>query len=174
MKRVLLLLLCFLPLCLHAQFVLTMDGFVNVNNSSKKYLIYEFDNIGKVDLYTSVLKFITSVYISPKDVISKVENEMISVRGVQHDLIGNTATKYTLDYNLIIEIKDNKIRIESPSFICYARTKMNLHLVGSGIGNYVFDKKSGKVVKEFHKKQLEEFFNTLVKKLTKSITSKDD
>lgn len=182
------LLFAFMFICasLNAQFKLTHTGFVDSQNLGKNYVVINFDSLSQKKLYTEVLKFITTSFKSPKDVINEVENEMITIRGIQPKKIGagmrvgkSYMYVYDLDYNITINFKNGKIKIDAPSFECYGLNdgkKISLVLQGgnSGLGGEfkkaLFDKKGdpkeGKIIS-----QLENFFNAFILMLEEYINN---
>ncbi|MDD4190394.1 MAG: DUF4468 domain-containing protein [Mangrovibacterium sp.] len=174
--------LCFAHV-INAQFVLTSQGFTNDNDPQKDFLVYDFEGKSQNELYTKVLSFVTSTYRSPQDVISKVENEMVTINGIQPKKIGNGFFTWDLNYTVTIRIKDDKIRIDAPSFKCEfiddrGRTNyLTLSESNAGLGADVktrIFKKDGSVAKDFAKEQLEIFFNSLISELTKFINNKEN
>ena len=176
---------------LNAQLKLTCNGFVDDKNKEKNYVVVTFDSLSQKKLYTEVLKFITTSFKSPKDVLNEVENEMITIRGVQLKKIGigmRVGKAYTfvydIDYNITISFKDGRIKIDAPSFECYGFSngrKNSLVLQGgnSGLGGEfkkaLFDKK-GNPKEEKAIAQIEDFFNAFISMLTDYIrnSSKQD
>lgn len=169
MKRIILFALLTLPVIANAQFSLTINGFVSSNDSSKNYIVYEYTNIPKEKLYINVLKFITSNFKSAKDVVSKVDNEVISLNAFQPKQIYAKTQNYDINYNLVVSFKDNKIKIDKPIFECttfaYGKT-YRLIMSGSngGFGSEVtigLFKKDGKQNQEKTITYIESFINGL-------------
>ena len=87
MKKFFLLLLLILNCSItQAQFEISPGGFINKENPSQNYVVFNFDDQKASDLYAKVLSSITSKYISPDDVTSNIPNEMINLRGVYKDI----------------------------------------------------------------------------------------
>src|SRR5690606_30506187 len=68
-------------------FELTPDGFVNSTDHSSLYVVVDMAGKDQESLYKDALLAISSFFRSPKDVISTVENEMITVNGYQSKAI---------------------------------------------------------------------------------------
>ncbi|WP_155642483.1 hypothetical protein [Tannerella forsythia] len=107
------------------NFKVQEDGtFVN-ESDGKKFAILSFEGISKNDLYAKTLIGITKIYNSPKDVISKVEGDMISVNGIRQDCINypwlfGSRIIFSIDYVLQFQFKDGKVRVEAPVITrCY-------------------------------------------------------
>ncbi len=183
MKKILFLLLLCFPVFSNAQFLLTPKGFISSEDQTKDFVVYNFEGKSQKELFTKVLSFATSTYNSPKDVISKVENEMITLTGFQPDKIGFGGIikmTYDLNYTLVIKIKDGKIRLDAPTFDCKSFNgdkinRLTLDESNGGLGSEVkvgIFKKTGKVSRDAAKEGLEKFFNALAENIKASIISK--
>ena len=73
------------------------------------YIVFEIENVSKVDLYNNFLKYITQTYRSAKDVVSKYGNEVITINAHQPKQIYANTLKYDLDYTIVINFRDGKI-----------------------------------------------------------------
>ncbi|KFF23460.1 hypothetical protein IW16_24675 [Chryseobacterium vrystaatense] len=127
MKKILTILVLVLCTQLHfAQyFTLTPQGFVSANKS--EYVVVDVPNTKQKDLYKSVLNALSTMYKDPKKVLSTVDGESISVKGYEENVIehkfkgsplqiGKLTLKYDLSYTISFLFKDNRIRIDRPSF----------------------------------------------------------
>jgi hypothetical protein len=162
-------------------FELTPDGFVSSADPTMNYVVFEYDSISQADLFKSVLLFLHTAYKSPKDVVSEIPSEAITLRGSQLDAIGipyrsnadrkvfgKYEVKYDIDYGFTIQFQDNKIRVDAPTFECSRvmnrGQKAYLTLTGKGgflsDNHHVFNLKNGKVEDDV-KNQIETFFNSL-------------
>ncbi len=166
----------------NAQFILTSSGLVPKNDTTKNYIVYEYENIVKEDLYKKVLLFLQKTYRSPDDVINEIPYNSMVIKGFQSEKIGirrkskadrkylgEYGVKYNISYNMTLKFKDNKIRIDIPTFECSrilsSGTKARLFLVGKkgflSDSHYIFSQKDGSIKEEATKKQIEQFFNVL-------------
>lgn len=169
MKKIILFALMVLPVMANAQFSLTINGFVSSQDNSKNYVVFDYDSISKEKLYTNVLKFITANYKSAKDVVSKVDNEIITINALQPKQIKAKTLKYDISYTLVVNFKDNKIKIDSPTFECtsYAFNKpYRLTMSGSngGFGSEItvgLFKKNGEPSQKDTIGEIESFINSL-------------
>lgn len=117
MKRCLsiaiLLLICF---TVHAQFkahfYLQPDGTFRTKDNAN-YAVVEYEGMSAEQLYTMVKSNINSLYKSPKDVMSEVENTSITVRGYEKNIVIDKYGFYGF-YNLNFKFKDGKIRVAAP------------------------------------------------------------
>lgn len=81
------ILICF-TVSAFAQFTLMPRGFVSEADTTKTYVVFHFDNVDKTTLYNKTLAFFNSVYRSPQDVLSSVENESINIHATEKNAIG--------------------------------------------------------------------------------------
>jgi hypothetical protein len=111
MKRILLVLLVILySISLNAQFVLTNNGLYDSNN--KDYYVVNHEGHNKQKLFGEYLVAISKSCISPKDVISKVDGEQISLNIlIKNGVLRNSMHKFDLNATIIFEFKDNKVKI---------------------------------------------------------------
>ena len=166
----------------YAQFALTSNGFVNNSDTTKNYIVFEFPGKTQAQIYKNCLVYLNSAFNSPKDVLSKVENESIAINGYSQSAIRRTnAHRFDLTFNLTIEFKDGRMRILKPSIIditTFTTKQQNMFLVGgtdalSGSYFSIYNKKN--VLKlDLAKSDLENFFNTFIKRLYNSVIEKQD
>lgn len=112
--------LAFYSFALHAQtrpvFELTPKGFINKSDTTLNYIIQDYPGISKQDLYKRTLKFLSKQFASPKDVLSLVDGESITINAIEDRVpVKSYSGRFTLNYTLTIEFKDNKLRILAPS-----------------------------------------------------------
>ena len=173
MKKIILLVILAFPIMVKAQFSLTINGFVSSKDNSKNYVVFDYDSISKEKLYTNVLKYITYNYKSAKDVVSKVDNEVITINAFQPAQIKAKLTKYDISYTIVVNFKDNKIKIDAPDFKCTNNTRDKLYMLtmsgsNGGFGSVVtigLYKKNGEPSQKNTIDELELFFNDLCEKI---------
>lgn len=101
------------------DFKLQADGtFIN-GSDGKNFVVIPFDGKSQSELYSEMLVAITRLYNSPKDVISKVEGEIISVNGISQNCVSLKAmmgikVSFSIQYILQFQFKDGKIRVDAP------------------------------------------------------------
>ena len=84
------------------------------------FQIIQLEGKPKETIYNELLLSVSSLFNSPKDTISSIENQLISVNAIQPiiwkvgGLLG--AVKVDIHYVLKIHIKDGKVKIEAPYF----------------------------------------------------------
>lgn len=102
-----------------SNFQLQSDGTFLLENG-KSFFIDVVNSEPQKELYNKVLNNITKLYVSPQNVISKVDNEMISVNGIAENCVslkGMMGIKvlFSIQYNLQFQFKDGKIRVDAPT-----------------------------------------------------------
>lgn len=134
-----LFLFCFLLCSLHfsnaqkSSFQLQHNG-TFLSPDGKDYIIFPYPEKTKNELYNQLLISISSMYVNPNSVISKVENEMISIRGYSPDFPGVTIKGilsgfYTAGAEYIIKIyfKDEKVKIDAPQIIAVGESNVTFN-----------------------------------------------
>lgn len=160
-------------------FELTPNGFVSVTDTSKNFVVLDFDGKSQSELFKKFLITITTDYRSPQDVISKVENEVITINGIESKAIRRNKLGHNFDINYTVSIhfKDGKVKIDAPTFklTTFTDKLQTLHLNwtrininGSDLGIYG---KKGKLNSEMAKNDLENMFNKLVDLLIRKDSS---
>lgn len=102
-------------------FYLQQDGTM-LSANKDKYVVKEFLNTSKEELYNRTLIALSSLYINPQKVLSTVANEMISISAYADEIpfitvstaMGKISGSPGCNYVLKLYFKDNKIRIDSP------------------------------------------------------------
>ena len=99
-------------------FELTSHGFVSTQDTTKLFSIYYYEGKSQSELYKKALVYINTLYVSPKDVISNVENETITINGVAKSTIrqNSLSPRFDMNYTIVLMFKDNRIRIDAPTF----------------------------------------------------------
>ncbi len=179
MKRITLtsvLFLCYL--FVNAQLVLTPQGFVSTNDTSKNYIVVSFDSVGQKALFDRALLYLNTIYVSPKDVLSLVDSTSITINGLSKGAIPrNNQHVFDLNYSINIQFKQGKIRVNAPAVKLTTTVYSNfqtLYIVANnsldgrrlGIWN-----EKGKLVSERAKIELETFFNKYIDDMVKGINS---
>ncbi len=112
MKKLLFILGIVLPLVANAQWVVTPNGILADSITGKDYMIIQREGT-VTDLYSDILKNVHRAFVRPDDVVSTVENEMISVRGYGETYLKYGGIKQCLRplISVKIEFKDNRMRV---------------------------------------------------------------
>lgn len=176
MKKCIYLLFSLFSFNVYSQyFRLDKDGFSNDGNN---YVVIEFPELKKSELFNKTLTNINSIYSSGKDVVSMVQDESINITAHQDNAI---QSKFEIDYKLNLLFKDGKIRIDAPYFDMYnyasgnfSGTKVPLKLVKDGVlGFWIYNNK-GKLTNQKAYDDLSNFFNILISDILKNNASNDN
>lgn len=166
-------------------FTLTPKGLVSGDKNS--FVVVDFPNAKQAVLYKNVLNALNTMYKNPKEVLSLVDGESITITAYEKGIItdkvkvsplqvGKKTYKYDLSYTLSILFKDGKIRFNSPSFECkrhyesgyksgYASGWTDLPLIkGKDYKSGVFSE-NGKVFSDEAFEGLSKHFNGLIKEI---------
>lgn len=180
MKKLILLTITLLTIAgtANAQYVLTPQGIKNTVNPDADFFTVDCDQKASAELYNAVLVHIAKLFVSPKDVISKVENEAVTINAIGSIVAKNAAgikTKGTMLFTMSMQFKDNKVRFNDPNII---RMKADQELCLQGGGYFsacigIFNKK-GEVRNDIAKETIELFFNSLVKNLESGLEDSDN
>lgn len=172
------------------SFTLTANGFVDEKNTEKTFVVIEATGT-QAGLYNKAKAYLTSIYRSPKDVLSEAAPDLITVNGIETDAVqkkamGMVAVSYDMNYTLTIRFKDGRIRVDAPTFTLadYDNGSKPIKMVlcgksnggfGSEVINAIYNKK-GELKAKYAKDALEAFFNGYVARLIKGIsnTEKED
>jgi len=151
----------------NAQFALTPNGLVSSADESKRSVSYEFKGLMQNYLYSRILPFVEEHFTNARDHIDEKEPEYVIVEGIGINKIGLGAIKGNIIFNLSINIENNKLIYEVSEL-----TFSNALLVESGDSkkDYIFNK-DGEIQNQALKKQVEEYFNTLVDTINSYITT---
>lgn len=103
----------------NGKFKFSTDGFFN-DNDSKNFIVITAQGKKSSDIMSSVVSTLSSMYSNPSKVVSTLGDNIINVTAsskldVVNDLI-MVVQRYTFTYNIKIEIKDGKIKVDSPCF----------------------------------------------------------
>jgi len=146
-------------------FTLTPNGFVADNKND--FAVVEIPGVKQDELYKNVLNAINTIYSNPQNGLNVVSGESISLSATQTKAIKSSAGimtyDYDIDYTLSFLFKDGKIRINSPKFEAYMQNY-------NGTWNTLnikkaYFKNNGEIKSEKNYKQINDFFNNLIKRV---------
>ena len=153
-----------------AQFVLTPNGLQL--EDGRDYLIVNFENKTKEELFDAVHQFAGTEFISPQDVISVSGKELITFNGVATNIPWrNIISKYcSFNFTITFLFKDNRMRVNIPSINRIYTEAINLKLVQSSalLTDSIF-KKNGKIYSPQTKAGIESFFNNFIEEIKQYI-----
>ena len=101
-------------------FTITTDGYYRAPDG-KDYIVYPFEGKSAKDIYTFICTNVARVYNSPQKVMSSVENTSVAIHAYADDILYQKSYLgikffYEGTYNLLIEIKDGRVKVNAPSF----------------------------------------------------------
>lgn len=95
------------------------EGFTNISDG-KNYVIITAGGKSASDIKSSVLSSLSDMYTNPNKVISTIGDNIINVNGyARNAFVGQFAGNnvyFSFNYNIKIEIKDSKIKVDAPTF----------------------------------------------------------
>ena len=167
----------YLPITLRSQFSLTPNGFYSQND--KQYIVLEVDG-DKQELFKASELYFNKAYKKPKQVLNKVEYDLITISAKQPNVIRrNKMHTFDLSYSMTFEFRDNRIKVSITdiTMTTFNQKYQTLALQGSNSLNgdelFIWSKK-GKLKSQLAKLDLENFFNAFLSAFESSFENKDD
>ncbi|WP_231489862.1 DUF4468 domain-containing protein [Pedobacter sp. Leaf170] len=153
------------------SFKLTPNGFVNAADTTKNYVVIDVPNKKQTDLYKSSLLYFSKLYVSPKEVMTLIENQSIILNGVEKQAVKMKVLylnpSWDINHTSNYEFKDDKVKVN-----------FNINKISTYTGDIFREKtmrdffnKRGEVKDEKAIKSIEEYFNQGLKKYAESLTS---
>lgn len=114
MKKFLFLLLALLPIMASAQWAITPDGTLVDSITGDTHMIIEREGTA-AELYKQVLKNVHRLFASPDDVVSSIENEMITVNGYTETTLKYAGFNHSFEplISVKVEFKDGRMRVSA-------------------------------------------------------------
>ena len=156
------------------------DAFKNETNY-KQFIVVTATGKNASELKSSIINILSSLFDHPDKVISTVGENIVMVNA--YDGTGFTkretrngkpsSTSYTYSYSIKIEIKDGKIKINSPSF---SNLKATLHYLGQDRFLGTYDEESFYyAMKEANaENKVESLMNSYIDKIVSGLSKNDD
>ena len=181
--------ICFFVFCMLSMSVFGQTD-VNLNNEkcgfsfetsefiSKQsydgFVVYEIPEMSASDLKASVYTTLSSMYKSPKDVITTLSDNMIQLEGYAAKVYGKYAgeTYYRRDilFNLVIQFKDGKVRYNAPTF-----KQIYTEWPLSGMGRLNMNLPLSELVEDdISRTRVEVYFNNLIKSINSQLKKSND
>lgn len=162
-----------------SYFQLTPDGFRT--NEGSTYFVIQQDGCSAADLYNRVLLSVGRQFKSPKDVISTVVNQQISINAIYPDIVKVKGFSGMADARFIVifEFKESRMRIIAPEILSFnneygaeilyicQKTKALTQTKDQSI----FDYKTRNVRMTEYKATIENAFNALIHNLIYTTTN---
>ena len=186
MRNYILSLFALVTICANAQtFELTAHGFVDSANTTNDYIIVPFEEKSQMEIYNLAMAAMGKCFVSPKDRISKVEYSQLNINGTIPNVtyLNRMGMKLYFDlyFNLILEFKDGRMKINGPIINDIVRDapfgdKHHMFLTeserGSAIsGHKALFKNNGKVNEKKHKENIERAMNSFVSRIVSEMNS---
>ena len=165
-----------------SYFQWTPDGFrINEGNT---YTVIQQNGSSAADLYNRVLLSVERQFKSPKDVISTIANQQISINAIYPDIVKVKGFSGMADARFIVvfEFKDNRMRVIAPKIlsfnneygteILYIWQKTNA--LTQTKDQSIFDYKTRNVRMTEYKTIIENAFNTLIHNLIYTTNTNND
>ena len=93
--------------------------FISQQNSNDDFVVYEVPDMKSADLKSAVYTTLSSMYKSPKDVITSLSDNMIQLEGyasgVYRTNAGNTSYGKDILFDMVIQFKDGRVRYNRPT-----------------------------------------------------------
>lgn len=165
-------------------FTLTPNGYRNLSDQNKNYIVHKFTNISKEEISKRVVQWICyslNNYEPNIELFSKDNHTILLKKSIEYFILFGY-TYMTLDYEISFFITDNAIRINAPSSYLsgvtpaigrpYNGTKSYLGIKGKNKGDfsYIYDANDKLILSE-HKTKLEDYFNSLCTKIIEAIST---
>lgn len=177
MKNILFVLLLAFPSFVNAQFTLTPAGFVSTVDSTKNFLVVDAPGLKQADLYKKAMVYLNASFVSPKNVLSVVDGESITINGLAKDAIKMKVLylnpTWDIDYTITLQFKDGKFRLSEPhinKISTYTGDVYRVATIGPGPGKEIYNKK-GELKQKDGKENLEVYFNAFIKTMITGITT---
>lgn len=150
-------------------------GLFCAQDETKDYAVFEMPNLSAAEIKAALFTKLSSMFKSPKDVITNISDGIIQLEGyasrVYYDTRDTASLPADLSFTIIIQIKDGKVRYNVPTvnqiylqnfpFLGTARLNMEKPL-------------SSLVEKDSNRASVAEYFNDLVNILNSSIRASDE
>ncbi|ERJ57470.1 hypothetical protein M472_01695 [Sphingobacterium paucimobilis HER1398] len=162
---------------------ITPNGFVDLHDSSKKYVILDFPSISKEELFKETIKYINANYDRPEEITNLLPEEQIVITyfdliKVNAGFLGGGSIDLQYYYKYDIQFKDGKIRFEPKfDYLKYWRSETIISLIGdkpfANGATGLFNRK-GKATNDKMIQAVEDKTNEFIRSLKEKINSLND
>lgn len=154
------------------------DGFFN-DMDGKDYIVITAEGKSTSDIKSSVMSTLSSMYSNPSKVISTLGDNIVNVTAYASDVFkypfANSLKHYSFTYNIKMEIKDGKVKIDTPSFSNILEQEV---FMGQTIGTEYLDTKGLYMglffAKEHEQAKVESLINSHITKIVSGLSSNSD
>ncbi len=108
------------------DFTLDNSGKYIISGSTNDYYVFQYEGESQSALFNKALIGVTKTFVSAKDVVSKVENSLISINSthaIEYYLAGIVKIVNHVNYIIELEFKDGKIKINAPTIVSIRNRK---------------------------------------------------
>jgi len=125
MKNLITLILIACSSVVHAQFFqITPTGFISKIDPTKDYYVVNHSKLNQQELYKKSLIYFNGQFSSPKNVISTVENESITLNFYdKYNIIMSSIWNVNMSYTF--NFKDGKVKISAPYIVRIFNDNLN-------------------------------------------------
>ena len=178
MRKCLLIVISLFSCVLYAKaqsFELTAKGFVNSSQQEVNYIIIPFEGKSQTEIFNMALAAIGKNFVSPQNVINKVEYSQININGLLENVTQRKpmgmVLPFDMKFNLILEFKDGKMKLNAPIIRDIEQqgfADVHIYLTTAERGstflvhNFALFKNNGKVNEKKHKENIQEATNNLI------------
>lgn len=154
---------------LSPEFIITSYGFSNTQDPNRSFIVFQFAGRKAVDLKSSIISKLTTMFSSPKDVINNISDNIVSIDGYAKNVFYYKGYRCDIQFNMTIEFKDGKIRYNNPII-------KQIYVDSDIIGMLRIDKsKTFLTITEAKGESfVANFFNTIVSDLNNAAKKSDD
>ena len=153
------------------------EGFLN-DTDKKDFVVITVPGKTVSDIKSSIVSTLSSMYSNPSKVISTLGDNIINVTAYASDAFyysfSDRLQYYSFTYNIKIEIKDGKIKIDSPSF---SNMFEKITFMGQTIGTDYIDLKKFywaiSDAKELQQEKVEKIFNSHITNIISGLSNSD-
>lgn len=145
-----------------------------LTKEGKDFYIIQYEGKSQEIIYNQLLVSVSSIFNDPKTVISKVENQLISISGIQGVdwNVGGMLGTIRVNFHFVLKfhIKDNRVKVDSPYFtmLSFSSGGTQSNIGGWLVSHKIFTKDGQPNIK---KEKNYEFYNNVNKTFSTLITS---
>lgn len=175
MKKIYVLLGLMLVMSASAQWRLTPNGLLDVNDDN--YLELYVEEGKAAEMYEKVVAYVNENYHKPEEVMKGQPGEKLTIRTTKRYGVRRTEMdKYDISYELVLEFKEGRVKVSQPIFDLMRSEKQNqlLKIQSANARELGIWNKNGKLKSEMAKDDIERFFNDIIVGLKEALGVKDD
>lgn len=151
-----------------------MTGRFLSQQSQEGYVVFEIAGMSASELKASVYSVLATMYKSPKDAITSLGDNMIQLEGyaagVYGKYTGDTYYERDIQFNLVIQFKDGKVRYNTPVL-----TQIYSEWPLSGKVQLDMNKPLSALVEDYtSRKNVENYFRVLISSINSKIEKFND